>query len=138
MAMTVIDKCRMPEVEVVYGHRIRGQSEFFHIGSGSEHRARTMTGRSAQWRQVVEAHGGVARVEVRVLERHRCPARARFREMVLVHLHQPSTNTFGRSSTPTAILAGHPKGSRERCRCGAPDCYGAEVAARANVERRRP
>ncbi len=118
-----------PGREVVYGHRFRGEARFFHIGSGSEQRAGTFGGRSARWREIVDGHGGVGEVEVVILERHRCPARARLREMELVALHQPPTNHFGRSSIPGGILDGRPKGSKERCRCGAPDCYGAEVAA---------
>ena len=117
--------------EVVYGHKLRGDSQIFHIGSGSEQRARTLTSRSATWKKFVSAHGGVARIEVAILERHRCPARARLREMELIHAHQPPTNLIGRSSVPPAIRGGHPKGSSERCRCGAPDCYGAEVVARS-------
>ncbi len=120
----------MPEDEVVYGHRVRGDAGFFYIGSGSERRARTLINRSAPWKRYVAAHGGTSQVEVEILERHRCPARARLREMDLVHIHQPPTNRFGRLSTPEAILAAHPKGSTERCACGAPDCYGVEVAAR--------
>lgn len=136
MALNRVEECRAPEEEVVYGHRICGESGFFHIGSGSEQRARTLMRRSALWQQFVEARGGIARVEVSILERHRCPARARLREMELVRLYRPSTNVFGRSSTPAAILAGRPKGCRERCQCGAPDCYGAEVAARAGTVRK--
>ena len=117
--------------EVVYGHRMRDEGAFFHIGSGSERRARTLTRRGRPWQQYVDAHGGMERIEVEILERHHCPARARLREMELVNIQQPSTNQFGRSSTPAAILAAHPKGYTERCHCGAPDCYGAEVAARS-------
>lgn len=123
-------KQEAPGWEVVYGHRIRGEAGFFHIGSGSEQRARTMKNRSALWRRYVEVHGGLTQVEVEIMECHRCPARARLREMELIALHQPPTNVFGRSSMPAAILEGHPKGSRERCHCGAPDCYGAEVSVR--------
>ncbi len=122
-------KDKIASDEVVYGHRMRSESAFFHIGSGSERRARTLTNRSASWKQFVDAHGGRSRIEVEILERHHCPARARLREMEFVNIHQPPTNRFGRSSTPHAILAGHPKGSTHRCDCGAPDCYGAEVAA---------
>ncbi len=127
--------------EVVYCHGIRGEPGSFHIGSGSEQRARQLTKRSAAWNKFVAAHGGTAKVEVEILERYDCPARARLREMELVRRYQPSTNVFGRSSTPAAILAGHPKGSVERCNCGAPDCYGAELAShddqgRANVRDR--
>jgi len=123
-------KYETPGCEVVYGHRMRDEDGFFHIGSGSEQRARTLANRSALWQQFVDAHGGITLIEVEILERYHCPARARLREMELVNIHQPSTNRFGRSSTPPAILAGHPKGSTERCDCGAQDCYGAEVAAR--------
>ena len=123
-------KHEMPGDEVVYGHRMRGETGFFHIGSGSERRARTLINRSAPWKQYVAAHGGRSQVEVEILERYHCPARARLREMDLVNIHQPPTNRFGRSSTPDTILDGRPKGSTERCACGAPDCYGAEVAAR--------
>ena len=45
--------------EVVYGHRFDGETSYFHIGSGSERRARTLTGRSALWHNFVEARGGV-------------------------------------------------------------------------------
>jgi len=114
--------------EVVYGHRMRRTRALFHIGSGSERRARTLARRSALWQQFVQSHGGPAQVEVEILERHRCPARARLREMELVRIHQPPTNRFGRASIPGAILAGRPKGSGKRCRCGSPDCYGTEAA----------
>ncbi len=127
-------------LDVVYGHRMRGQGVLFHIGSGSEQRARTLTNRSSLWQQFVGARGGIAQIEVEILERHLCPARARLREMELVRLHQPATNVFGRASIPPSILAGHPKGSSDRCNCRAPDCYGAEVGARSGSpsKRRRP
>jgi hypothetical protein len=115
---------------VVYGHRMQGESALFHIGSGSERRARTLTNRSVLWQNFVDAHGGGPRVEVIILEHHHCPARARLREMELVNIYKPSTNHFGRSSMPSAIKDGRPKGSKKRCDCGAADCYGAEVAAR--------
>jgi hypothetical protein len=117
--------------EVVYGHRMRTEAGFFHIGSGSEQRARNFDGRSPAWQAYVNSHGGSTQIEVQILERHRCPARARLREMELVHDHQPATNTFGRSSIPSGIQDGRPKGSKKRCTCGAPDCYGAEVTARS-------
>ncbi len=116
--------------EVVYGHKMRGETDFFHIGSGSERRARNLKGRSGLWRDYVDTHGGPEHIEVVILERYRCPARARLREMELVTAHQPPTNRFGRSSIPAAILDGRPKGSRLRCACGSPDCYGAQVTAR--------
>lgn len=115
--------------EVVYGHRMRGEAGFFHIGSGSERRARTLKGRSPLWREYVDARGGPEKVEVVIIERHHCPARSRLREMELVGAHQPATNRFGRSSIPEAILDGRHKGSKVRCACGSPDCYGAEVIA---------
>jgi hypothetical protein len=118
-----------PGIEVVYGHKMLNEIAFFHIGSGYEQRARNLDGRSPDWRAYVEAHGGLSQVEVKILERHRCPARARLREMELVRLHQPSTNRFGRSSFPSGILDGRPKGSKVRCACGAVDCFGAEVTA---------
>lgn len=118
--------------QVVYGHRMRSEAGFFHMGSGPGTRAHNLTGRSSSWWQFVNAHSGVRQVEAVILERYRCPARARLREMQLVSIHQPSTNRFGRSSTPNAILDGHPKGSRSRCECGAPDCYGAEFTARGS------
>jgi hypothetical protein len=120
-----------PGGEVVYGLRMRGEDRFFHIGSGSERRARDLTRRSPAVRSYIEARGGDGQVEVVILERHRCPARARLREMERVGLHQPETNTFGRSSIPHGSLDGRPKGSKVRCSCGAPDCYGAEVSARS-------
>ena len=117
--------------EVVYGHRIQGEDRYFHIGSGSEQRARHLAGRSSLWRKFVTSRGGIARIVVEIIERHRCPARARIREMELVYLHQPLTNTFGRRRPfPTSIMAGRPKGAKERCACNAPDCYGAEIAAK--------
>ena len=116
--------------EVVYGHKIRNEPGYFHIGSGSEQRAHTLKGRSALWQHYVDTHGGSKHVEVAILERYHCPARARLREMELVAVHQPHTNTFGRSSIPAAILDGRPKGSKIRCACGAADCYGAEASAR--------
>ncbi len=117
-------------LEVVYGLKMRNETTFFHIGSGSEQRARTHDGRSAHFRAYVDAHGGPTEIEVSILERHHCPARARLREMELVQQHQPATNSFGRSSIPAGILDGRPKGSKERCACGAQDCYGAEISAR--------
>ena len=117
--------------EVVYGHRIQGDDSYFHSGSGSEHRARHLAGRSSLWRTFVTSRGGIAQIMVEIIERHRCPARARIREMELVYLQQPSTNTFGRRRPfPPSIVAGRPKGSKERCACNAPDCYGAEIAAK--------
>jgi hypothetical protein len=123
----------MTGVEVVYCHKMRNEATFFHIGSGSELRARNLTDRSSRWLEYVNAHGGPTHIEVTIIERHHCPARARLREMQLVELHQPATNGFGRSSIPAGILDGRPKGSTERCACGAHDCYGAEVTAR-NLE----
>jgi hypothetical protein len=113
--------------EVVYAHRMKSESTLFHIGSGSEQRARTLSGRSSPWCAYVDARGGVIQVEVTILERHHCPARARLREMELVKLYQPSTNSFGRTSIPQAILDGRPKRMTTRCTCGAADCYGAEL-----------
>jgi hypothetical protein len=116
--------------EVVYGHKLKGEGTFFHIGSGSERRARHFTQRSSRWHEYVNARGGTGQVEVTILERYHCPARARLREMQLVDLHHPSTNGFGRRSIPAGILDGRPKGSTKRCTCGADDCYGSEVTAR--------
>ena len=116
--------------EVVYGHKVRNEMGYFHIGSGSEQRAHNLNGRSALWQHYVDTHGGSKHIEVVILERHHCPARARLREMELIAVHQPPTNTFGRTSIPAAILDGRPKGSKIRCACGAPGCYGAEVTAR--------
>jgi hypothetical protein len=113
--------------EVVYGHKIRNETGYFHIGSGSEQRAHNLKGRSALRQHYVDAHGGS--IEVVILERHHCPARARLREVELMAVHQPPTNTFGRSSIPAAILDGRPKGSKIRCACGAADCYGVELTA---------
>jgi hypothetical protein len=114
--------------EVVYAHKMKNEALFFHIGSGSEQRARAFGGRSPRWRTYVKVHGGLAHVEVTILERYCCPARARLREMELVNEHQPVTNGFGRTSIPRGIKDGRPKGSTGRCTCGASDCYGAEVA----------
>jgi hypothetical protein len=116
--------------EVVYGFKMPNESKFFHIGSGSERRAHNFTQRNTTVRSYIEARGGTSQVQVTIIERHQCPARARIREMELIGLHQPVTNTFGRSSIPAGILNGRPKGSKERCRCGATDCYGAEVCSR--------
>jgi hypothetical protein len=116
--------------EVVYAHKMKNESPYFHIGSGPETRARTFAGRSARWRAYVDAHGGLTHVEVTILERYCCPARARLREMELVNRYQPVTNGFGRTSIPSGIRDGRPKGSTKRCACGAADCYGAEVTAR--------
>ena len=113
--------------EVVYGHKMKNEADYFHIGSGSEQRARSLKGRSHLWQHYVDAHGGLKHIEVVILERSHCPARARLREMELIAVHQPLTNTFGRSSIPAGILDGRPKGSTIRCACGAPDCYGAEA-----------
>jgi hypothetical protein len=115
-------------LNIVYGHKILTEPNYFHIGSGSEQRAKNFKGRSKEWRDYVEARGGVLQVEVKILERYICPARARLREMELVNLYQPTTNYFGRFSIPEGILDGRPKGSTQRCMCGAPDCYGAQVA----------
>ena len=117
--------------EVVYGLRMRCESKFFHIGSGSEQRAHNLKQRSSAVLSYIEARGGTSQVEVKILERYQCPARARLREMELIGLHQPCTNTFGRSSIPAMILDGRPKGSKERCCCGALNCYGAEVNSRS-------
>ena len=116
--------------KVVYAHHIKGESAYFHIGSGSEKRARALKERSPIWRAHVDMRGGLSHVEVTILERYRCPARSRLREMELINLHQPITNEFGGTSIPPAILDGRPKGSSSRCVCGATDCYGAELAAR--------
>lgn len=117
--------------EVVYGLRMRSESKFFHIGSGSEQRANNLKQRSSAVLSYIEARGGISQVEVTIIERYQCPARARLREMELIGLHQPCTNTFGRSSIPAGILDGRPKGSNERCCCGAPNCYGVEVSSRS-------
>lgn len=116
--------------EVVYGHKMRNEVDYFHIGSGSEQRARNLKGRSDLWRNYVDTHGGSNHIEVVILERYHCPARARLREVELIATHQPLTNIFGRSSIPAGMLDGRPKGSKIRCACGAQDCYGAEVTAR--------
>jgi hypothetical protein len=115
--------------EVVYGHKMKNETAFFHIGSGSEQRSQNFTQRSSHWKAYVGARGGQTQVEVQILERYHCPARSRLREMELVMLHQPATNSFGRSSIPAGILDGRPKRSTTRCACGALDCYGAEVMA---------
>ena len=120
----------MTGTEVVYAHKMKSGSTFFHIGSGSEQRARTFKGRSLRWHTHVNAHGGCTQIEVTILERHHCPARARLREMELVNLHQPATNGYGRTSIPRGILDGRPKGSTKRCACSAADCYGVEVTVR--------
>ena len=125
-----VTKLEVLGTEVVYGHKMKNEPTFFHIGSGSERRARTFTGRSSRWLAYVNAHGGQMQVEVTIMEQHHCPARARLRDMQLVELHQPATNGYGRSSIPAGILDGRPKGSAERCACGAVNCYGAEVTAR--------
>ena len=117
----------MTKTEVVYAHRMKSEPVMFHIGSGSERRARTLTGRGSRWQAYVDAQGGFTHVEVEILERHHCPARARLREMELVKLHQPATNGFGRTSIPQGILDGRPKGKMTACTCGAADCYGAEI-----------
>jgi hypothetical protein len=119
----------------VYGHKLRNQAAFFHIGSGSERRANNLIQRSSRWHEYVTANGGTTQVDVAILERYRCPARARLREMQLVQLYQPATNGFGRGSIPAAITDGRPKGSKKRCACGAADCYGAEVTARLREAR---
>lgn len=115
---------------VVYGHKIRGEADYFHIGSGLERSARNWARRSTQWKEYVRDHGGTDAIQISILERHDCPARARLREMELIGQLQPTTNTFGRSSIPPGILDGRPKGSKQRCKCGAPDCYGAELNAK--------
>lgn len=76
--------------EVVYGHRMSTEAGYFHIGSGSERRARDLRRRGAPWRDYVGARGGPEHVVVKILERHRCPARARLREMELVAEYQPT------------------------------------------------
>ena len=120
-------KHEMTGNEVVYAHRMKSEPKLFHIGSGSERRAHMVTGRSFRWRAYVDAQGGSTQVEVTILERHHCPARARLREMQLVKLHQPVTNGYGRTSIPQGILDGRPKGKTTRCACGAADCYEAEL-----------
>ncbi len=124
-------KHEMTGNEIVYAHRMKNELTLFHIGSGSERRARTLTGRSSRWRAHVNAQGGFTQIEVTILERHHCPARARLREMELVRLHQPATNGYGRTSIPLGILDGRPKGAATRCACGAVDCYGAELSSRS-------
>src|SRR5688500_11434544 len=99
----------MTGTEVVYAHKMKSGSALFHIGSGSEKRAHAFKGRSLRWHEHVNANGGCSQIEVIILERHHCPARARLREMDLVNLHQPVTNGFGRTSIPGAILDGRPK-----------------------------
>lgn len=122
----------IPVSNVVYAHGISGDSGWFHIGSGSEQRARTLTNRSSEWHRFVDEHGGASSVRVEILERLACPARARLREMQLIGIHQCATNKFGRSSIPPAILDARPKGAKERCACGSPDCYGNEVRGSLN------
>jgi hypothetical protein len=122
--------------EVVYAHQMRNEDTPFHIGSGSEQRAHNFTRRSTAWLAYVASHGGLTQIDVKILEWHHCPARSRLREMEFVNLHQPETNTFGRVKPfPEGILDGRPKRSKERCTCGAPDCYGAEVAAEVAARR---
>ena len=112
----------------VFGHCLPGASEWFHIGSGRPGRAYRQP-RTVLWTEYLEANG--RRYEVHILEVHRCPARARLREMELVRQHRPPTNIVGvRTPIPAKILDGTLKGRQERCRCGAPDCYGAELDGR--------
>lgn len=114
--------------QLVYGHRMPGETEYFHIGSGPKRRA--VSGeRTTAWKDYVDHRGG-GKYHVEILERYHCAARARLREMQLIGLHQPVTNEFGRLSIPPGIQNGHVKRTGKRCSCGAPDCYGAELTAR--------
>ena len=128
-----------PGREVVYAHKMQKETTFFYIGSGSEQRARNLNGRTPSWQAYVSSHGGIAQIEkpISILERHHCPARSRLREMEQIYLHQPETNDHhGRGKPfPDGIMDGRPKGSKERCACGAPDCYGAEVEAEVAARR---
>jgi len=110
-----------PEPQIVYGHRFPGDSELFHIGSGTYSRA-LRPERGAQWRQ----HVGTRDVEVVLLEVHHCPARARLREAELIFDLQPATNTHHKGGPNRQVLRGFTKRG-ERCDCGAQDCYGQEA-----------
>jgi hypothetical protein len=58
--------------------------------------------------------------------------------MELVNFHHLIPNTFGRRRPfPVSIEAGYPKGSKKRCACGAPDCYGAEIGAKLMIDKNR-
>jgi hypothetical protein len=112
--------------EVVYAHFAPGAEKPLHVGSGRLERALS-TARGGPWRRYVDKIGG--RYEVRILERHSCPARARLREGELIAALQPETNVHHRNGPHRQVLRGFTKGGA-RCACGAPDCYGAEAAAR--------
>jgi hypothetical protein len=109
------------EPQVVYAHRIAGETTIFHIGSGPFSRALS-NARGTPWQSYVADRD----VEVDVLEVHQCPARARLREAQLIAELQPETNKHHRNGPHAAVLKGHTK-KGVRCNCGASDCYGREV-----------
>jgi hypothetical protein len=107
--------------QVVYGHYASDSEQPFHIGSGTIQRAFSNV-RSAEWRRWA-ARG----YEVKILERHACPARARLREALLIESYQPVTNVHHRSGPHRQVMRGFTKRGL-RCDCGAEDCYGREAA----------
>lgn len=109
---------------IVYAHRKPGCAEPFHLGSGSLSRAMAPK-RSPIWRQIA----GDEPVEVVILESYQCEVRAQLREAQLIQQHQPVANYHHRHGPHPGVLDGRRKKGK-RCGCGAPDCYGAEVAAR--------
>jgi hypothetical protein len=113
-----------PEPQIVYGHRFPGEHDLFHIGSGTYGRA-LRPERGMSWR----THVGDRVVEVVVLERHQCPARARLREAELIAELKPVTNSHHSQGPQRQVLRGFTKMGL-RCDCGAADCYGQEALKR--------
>lgn len=111
--------------EVVYYHLNPQTNEVFHIGSGSLARAFSDV-RGKPWQDYVS---NLKSYEVRVVERHTCPARARLREAELIHEMQPVTDLHHRNGPHMQLLRGFTKAGL-RCDCNATDCYGREAVMR--------
>lgn len=109
------------EPQIVYGHRFPGESEIFHIGSGTYSRA-IRPERGKPWID----HVADRDVEVLILETYECPARARLREAELIAKLQPKTNFHHKGGPNKQVIRGFTKRGI-RCDCGAVDCYGQEA-----------
>ena len=71
-------------------------------------------------------HVGDRDVEVVILERHECPARARLRAAELVAELKPKADQDCADGPNRQILRGLDSDGH-RCACGAKDCYGEEA-----------
>lgn len=109
------------EPQVVYGHRFPGDAKLFHIGSGTYRRALSKRPNKS-WREYV----GDRDVEVVILEKHACPARAKLRECELVAELKPITDEQRASGPSKQVLRGFIEDG-VRCACGSKDCYGQEA-----------